>query len=317
MRISPFIFVFIFLLIGSAGIAQQETNKDIFSIAEANLIKLSNTFIRDSILANRLEANIQFKEELQAILAQDNSFQYPFEKMEAVSILYPKDSIFRIFTWQVFINDNEYQYGGLIQLNNEKNELFELEDHSAELPPYDIEYEQMSPENWYGALYYNLHEYDSKEGKKYLLFGFDGYQFFHKRKIAEVLYFDESGQPVFGAPAFSKAAEGYDASTKNRLYLEYSADVSIRLNYDAELNILIHNHLVSMKGQYRGQGTTNVPDGSYVGYQLEDGIWQYVEKVFNAISEEPPRPAPILEGNKKDIFGNAKGTKYKKAKKNK
>ncbi len=317
MRTCHLIFVFFLLLTGYTGIAQEAAKSDSLSTLETGLVKLSNTIIQDTILSNRTKANAQFKQQLKEALSQNNSFQYPFEKIETVSILYPSDSIFRIFTWQIFIHDNEYRYGGLIQMNNEKKELFELKDHSDILPIYDIEYEQLTPESWYGAVYYNLQEYDSPTGKKYLLFGFDGYRFFHKRKIADILYFDEKGQPVFGAPAFYKTVEGYEASIKNRLYLEYSADVSIRLNYDPNLDIIIYNHLVPVKGQYKGQGTANIPDGSYMGYKLEAGVWQYVEKVFDQVSEEPPRPAPILEGSKKDLFGNARGTKYKKVKKSK
>ena len=149
-------------------------------------------------------------------------------------------------------------------------------------------------------------------------FGYDGFEFFHKRKIAEILTFDEDGVPVFGAPLFSKEIEGYPPSSKNRLYLEYDASIAVRLNYDEKMNIIIHDHLVQMRGQYKGQGMVNVPDGSYEGYFYENGVWNYKEKIFDLVSEEPPREADKEENLRKerlDIFGGKK-QRIKKKKKN-
>ena len=271
---------------------------------EATLIQLSKQFLKDSIKENRIKAAQSFSTTLEEVIAQENSFQYPFSELETISILYPADSTFRIFTWQIYVDKNDYRYGGLIQLNNPKNQYFVLTDQSAEIQPYDMEYEVLSSEDWYGAIYFNLKGFDTPTGKQYLLFGFDGYEFFNKRKVAEVLYFDESGQPTFGAPTFAKVAEGYEASTKNRLYLEYSAEVAARLNYDSNMDMIIMDNLISMRSPYRGVGNVNIPDGSYEGYQLKDGVWVYLEKVFHTVSEEPPAPRRVFDDkNPKDLFG--------------
>jgi len=290
-------------LFGNLLMAQDAIN---FSSSESTLVQLSQDFLKDSIPQNRIKAARAFKEELKATLANDNSFQHPFFDLETVSILYPADSTFRIFTWQLYVNKNDYRYGGIVQMNNEKNEVFVLQDQSAEIATYDLEYDVLGKDDWYGAIYFNLEEYDSKDGKKYLLFGFDGFEFFNKRKVLEALYFDESGQPQFGAPAFAKTAEGYEASTKNRLYLEYSAEVAARLNYDPNLDMIILDNLISMKSPYRGGGNVNIPDGSYEGYKLNNGVWEYVEKVFHQVSVRPPAPRKVFNDKApKDIFGKA------------
>ncbi len=278
---------------------------EIFSTQEANLVALSTQFVKDSLRENRITAADQFCQALTTTLQQKGSFNYPFEAIKAVSIQYPADSTFRIFTWQLYVDKNDYRYGGIIQVNQPGNQLFSLNDQSAEIAPYDLEFDVLGPSDWYGAIYFNIQEYPTAEGNKYLLFGFDGYEFFSKRKIVEAFYFDESGQPVFGAPAFAKTAEGYEASTKNRLYLEYSAEVAARLNYDAQLEMIILDNLVSMRSPYKGAGNVNIPDGSYVGYQLKNGVWEYVEKVFNLVSEKPPAPRRVFNDNstQKDLFG--------------
>ncbi len=290
-------------LLGNLLFAQETTN---FSSAEATLVQLSQGFLKDSIAENRIKAATTFKEELKTTLASDNSFNHPFYDLETVSILYPTDSTFRIFTWQLYVDKNDYRYGGIVQMNNEKNDLFVLQDESTAIATYDLEYDVLGANDWYGAIYFNLKEYDSKEGKKYLLFGFDGFEFFNKRKVVEALYFDESGQPQFGAPAFAKTAEGYEASTKNRLYIEYSAEVAARLNYDPNLEMVILDNMVSMKSPYKGVGNVNIPDGSYEGYQLNNGVWEYVEKVFHQVSARPPAPRRVFNDKApKDIFGKA------------
>ena len=68
-----------------------------------------------------------------------------------------------------------------------------------------------------------------------------------------------------------------------------------------------------MRGQYKGQGMVNVPDGSYEGYFYENGVWNYKEKIFDLISEVPPREEDKEENKDKlDLFGKKKRGKKKK-----
>jgi len=298
------------LSVGFSTIEAQEKTEFSFPQAAERLALLSESILKDSLLVDRQAAYVAFDSLLIHTLEQPNSFDYPFEEVQAVSIQVPLDNSFRIFTWQLFVDNNTYKYGGLIQKNTPTAALYPLNDQSAELPIYDIEYATLHPEDWYGAIYFNIQAFDSLE-QKYLLFGYDGFEFFHKRKVAEVLSFDEDGTPVFGAPVFSKAAEGYPATTKNRLYLEYDASIAVRLNYDESLGVLIHDHLVQMRGQYRGQGMVNVPDGSYEGYYYKNGLWNYKAKIFDLVSEEPPRPEPVLGTTKRTLFGKSVDKKNK------
>ena len=297
-------FLVLILLTFSVLYSSQAQNQLDLAAKEEKLVQLANQFLQDSIKENRITAATSFSEMLAKSLQEKESFHYPFQNLEAVSILYPADSTFRIFTWQLYIDKNDYRYGGLIQVNNAENKLFSLTDLSKEVATYDIEYDVLSPEDWYGAIYFNIQDYDTKDGKKYLLFGFDGYQFFNKRKVVEAFYFDESGLPVFGAPSFAKTAEGYEASTKNRLYLEYSSEVAARLNYDPNLEMIILDNLVSMRSPYKSAGNVNIPDGSYIGYKLNNGVWEHIDKVFNLVSEKPPAPRRVFNENntQKDIF---------------
>jgi hypothetical protein len=85
---------------------------------------------------------------------------------------------------------------------------------------------------------------------------------------------------------------------KKRLILEYSAEASVRLNYDEALGIIIHDHLTTINGKY-DEGPVNVGDGSYEGFKItKDGL-EYIPKVFDFVSETPPRPFPVLDTERK------------------
>lgn len=269
---------------------------------EDTLALLAYAIVNDSLPEHRFGTCREFIPRLVGALKTKNSFEYPFDRLKSISIQYPQDSSFRIFTWQLYVDVDDYRYYGAIQLNTPDLQLFPLIDRSYEMEA-NLEEKQMSPEQWYGIVYYNIVQRGTGADKHYLLFGFDGYSFFRKRKLIEVLTFKD-GKPVFGAPVFETPKS--DKAAPLRILKEYSAEASVRMNYDPLLEMVIFDHLITMNGPY-GEGPVNYPDGSYEGYKWEDGQWRYVEKVFNQIQDEAPRPFPVLDNQQKDIFGKDKG----------
>jgi hypothetical protein len=237
-------------------------------------------------------------------LKTENSFRYPFERLSSVSILTPPDSSFRIFTWQLFVDDSTYRHYGAIQMNQRELKLFPLIDRRFELGPMPTR-EALPPNRWYGAVYYNLRPFDTRQGRMYLLFGLDGHHFFEKRKVMDVLSFDAKGEPVLGAPVFERNGQ----RGEYRLILEYSADAKVKLNWDDYYKMVLFDHLIPWPSPHSG-GITHVPDGSYDGFKYEKGRWVFVERVFRDIQEEAPRPYPVLdEKNRRDLLGRPPKTK--------
>ncbi len=301
-----FFYFLLFSLIFNLDLTAQDeslSRENYLAIAsvEDSLEQLANTIVNDSIKANRIAAVEVFKATLATTLNKPYSFQFPFKGLKSVSIQYPADSSFRIFTLQLFINDNEYKYFGAIQKNSRELQLVDLQDASGEIddPNYDI----VDPEEWYGALYYKIEQFKGP-GKKthYLLFGYNGFSFFQKRKVLDVLTFDDKGAPTFGASVFTKHEDDKHPDGRKRLILEYTAEAAVRIQYDPAMNMIIHDHLIPMRARY---GETYIPDGSYIGYKLEKGIWRKIDKIWHQVSEEAPRDMPILSGRSgKDLFGN-------------
>ena len=135
------------------------------------------------------------------------------------------------------------------------------------------------------------------------MFGFDGFSFFEKRKVLDVLTFRENGDPLFGASVFNRP------TPEKRLILQYSAEAPIRLNWDEQYQMILYDHLIPIPSPF-GRGLTMVPDGSYEGFKIEKGKLVYVEKVFNDINLEVPEPEPVLEGrSNRDILGRERKKK--------
>ncbi|MBI5916661.1 MAG: hypothetical protein HY842_14890 [Bacteroidetes bacterium] len=282
-------------------------------IDEANLAKLKEyedtlalcafLVVNDSLPEERFGTCKKLITSLVLALKTENSFNYPFERLKSVSILYPPDSTFRVFTWQLYVDVDDYRYYGAIQMNTPELKLFPLIDRSSEVE--SEEYDILTNEKWYGSVYYNLRQFETPEGNKYLLFGYDGYTLFNKRKVVDVLSFQQE-KPVFGAPVFVQTDSLGTETVRNRLMKEFSAEASFKLNYDETWGLIIFDHLTAMGGSY-GQGLAMVPDGTYEGYKLENGRWHWVEEFWTEVMEEAPRPEPVLDNRDgKDVFGKEK-----------
>ena len=298
-----FLLFCLFFSASLSAFAQKEKPTPLtdIEILEDTLAVLSFAMVNDSTPVKRYASCQKFIKTLVQSLKHENSFDYPFERVKAVSIQYAPDSTFRIFSWQLYVDINEYHYYGTIQMNQPELKLYPLVDRSEEVedPYMDI----LENKNWYGNLIYNIKSFDTDEGKRYLLFGFDGYRFFTKRKIIDVLAFNDD-KAILGAPIF----EAEDSTIVNRFVLEYGADARVKMNWHEELDMPVFDHLVEMASPYKGQGNMYIPDGDLDGLKYEDGIWKYQRRVYDTIIDEAPRPEPVLNATERkdriDLFGN-------------
>ncbi|PHI20066.1 hypothetical protein CEQ90_10045 [Lewinellaceae bacterium SD302] len=307
---------FLFITICTVGSLSSQSGqlteeaREKIAIAEDTLSVFAYTVLHDSLETNRYAACREMIPLLVKTLKNENSFRYPFERLSSISIQYPADSSFRIFTWQLFISKDEYKYYGAIQMNSPDLKLYPLIDRSAAISPVELEGREMPHDNWYGNVVYDIQSVEHKTGDYYLLFGMDTYESYRRRKLIDVLSFNEvSGKPSFGKPVFVEEAtyEGGYPTVRMRLVQEYSAASYATLKYDPELELIMQENLITVSGSY-GEGPVNVPDGSYVGYELgKDGRWHSVKKVYNHVYDEAPRtPRADDDGNKRDLLGRRK-----------
>lgn len=269
------------------GQTEAELKKELFFYGDVMLNALE--------YENRSFAGDKFYDSFKLFLDNHNAFELSQGDIKTVSILSDEEELFKLMTWQVRHLENAakcfgfvvYPDGSYVELMNTNNNL------------YDIEYEALNADNWYGALYYNLLKLTPH---KYVVFGYKQIDRFRSAKILDVM-FVKDGQVTFGEEIFEDK-EDLDTYL-NRVVLDYSSDAAVNLNYNPGLEMIIHDHLIQRMGQLEGQGPVNVPDGTYEGYVFEDDKWKYKEKVYSHSYGEnnAPRPKPVLDKKKKSIFG--------------
>lgn len=275
----------------------KNTDFDKISALEDSIKVLSKIAVTDTLASSRLSAQEKLLPLVRQALSISNSFNYAFDKIENISIQYSPDKEFRIFTWQLMITENKYKYFGFIQLNRAKSTIYELKDFSKDIQKPENQF--LSSEKWFGALYYNIKEFKTKEGMKYLLFGYNAHDTIEKIKVCDVLSI-KSGQPRFGFPVFEFEQRGIKKK-QNRLVLFHSVEATIRLNYDEGMNMIVHDHLTEIGYKNNQVPFVMVPDGTYEAFELSKGIWQHVDKLENRVMDEAPTPKPILGGKAKVV----------------
>ncbi len=285
--------------ISKADLKVLETKEDSLKLLAEKIIQGVNPI-------DRLNADSAFTKILVRALKTKNSFNYPFDSLFAISKLYAPDSSFRIYSWQMVINENVVRQHGAIQMKTADGslKLFPLIDKS------DITSNMADTIannfGWMGAVYYKIIQTKNQGTSYYTLLGYDENNIRSNKKIIEVLTF-KNAEPIFGGRQFS-IVSGFGYNNKMaRFIMEYKKQASPRLTYDQDLNMIIFEHLVSESNQPNKKWTL-IGDGDYEGFKWLDGKWVYVNKVFNEVTAEgkAPMPAPL-----RDASGKLDETKLK------
>src|SRR6188768_1629319 len=140
-------------------VSAQPISKDnllILQQKEDSLKKYSLKLIQGITAEDSFNADSVFTKMFVRALVTRHSFYYTFDSLVTISKLYAPDSSFRIFTWQMVINDNIVRQHGAIQMKTADGnlKLYPLIDKS------DITINQADTfsnnRGWIGAVYYKI-----------------------------------------------------------------------------------------------------------------------------------------------------------------
>jgi len=283
------------------------------SLTAQEELQSSDQLIKDikfysDIVANAMdyEHKIRANDKLVTLIdeAIASKVDIDFDQIQFIPEVSPADNSFSIISWPVRTGIDTHLYQGYIF---KEDKVIKLSDQAADLID-NYDYMIGDKDNWFGQLYYHIEPFQSKGETKYVLFGRNSHTRYENIKIADIFYFDENNLPVFGEQLFAKDMSDL-RDAKNRIFLRYSDDAPINLNYNPGMGMIVYDHLIPRMGQIAGQGIILTGDGSYEGYALNEGLWLHKEKLFDHIYEDAPRPTPVLDGgreaktNKKDLFG--------------
>lgn len=262
---------------------------------EDSLKTLSLQIIQGRTDAERFAADSQFTKIFVRALKIKNSFYYPFDSLLTISKLEPDDSSFRIFTWQMVVNDNVTRQHGAIQMKTADGslKLFPLIDKSDVTK--NVEDTIGNNFGWMGAVYYKIIEKHAFSNNFYTLLGYDENNINSNKKVIEILTFKD-GQPIFGGSYFSFQDNSIIKESRARYIMEYKKNASPRLTYDPDQDMIIYEHLISESGEPQKK-YTYIPDGDYEGLKWIDGKWVHIQKVFTQKTPEgqEPLPQPVLD----------------------
>jgi len=314
----------LFFFIQHASFAQRINAADqkLLRQKEDSLKSYAQKILTGINLSDRLKADSMFTKILVRALKTPNSFYYSFDSLQTISMLYPPDSSFKIFTWQMMVNENLVRQHGAIQMRSFDGtlKLFPLIDKSD----VTVRVADTIGNNlgWIGAIYYKIIQKKSMNQNYYTLLGFDENNIRSDKKIIEVLTF-VNDEPMFGGRYFSFEDDKVFKSSVSRYVMEFKKDAGPRLNYDPDLDMIIAEHLISEDGQPQKKWTY-IGDGDYEGFKWLGGKWVHIEKIFNyttPLGKEPvPQPLQDNKGNlleDKNVIPNTDTLKTKPAPKKK
>jgi hypothetical protein len=273
MKKSLVLFVLIIGICSSSLKAQLNAADSLFFQAyEDTLNAYSDSLFNSSSEPNRIFASQAIAKNLTKALKRENSFQYGFPNLKAISVLQAQDQTFKIFTYQLIRKNNTYKYFGAVQMNSPTLQLIPLIDKS-DMMDDDVSTLLADNNNWLGALYYNIHKVKVGDQDYYTIFGYDGNNALSTKKIIDVLWFASDGSIKFGAPLFDVK----EKELKYRFIIEYRKEVAAGANYSDEMKKIIFDHLIPEDPAAEGQYFTYVPDGSYDGFEWKKDRWVFFE----------------------------------------
>lgn len=251
----------------------QDVKPNPFATAENTLKVLGDSITKGSTDFVRRGAVAEFNARFFDLLANPETYNYPFDSIKTISKLKSPDGKMRIYTWILpSRSDGTYKYYGVVQrLNAKTKEVKLIGLIDVQTPVEEAEMAELKAENWFGTVYYEIIEKKVGKSTYYFLLGWHGNNRSTTMKVIDVIYFDFWDNLTFGAPLFMDESK----KIKNRLIFEYSAEVVMSLKYEKKKKQIVFDHLSpsspSLKGQYQHYG----PDFTYDGLYFKKGIWNY------------------------------------------
>ena len=250
----------IYLLLTCQSVAYSQVSKLNINQWQDSLAHLGKAVFSDLSEPQRIEKNFTFVKTLVSALKEKNSFAFEFDQLTMISIVNSPDQKFRIFSWNVPLNDGSFLYYGAIQFHTADGtlKLIPLLDKTFEIEHVDKDI--TSPQKWFGAQYYEMVKLSENS---YALLGWKGHHQDYSIKVIEILNILDSGVLQFGKNVFT------DNAKISRKIFQYTAQASMYLHYNEELKRIEFDHLVPADPKLIGNYKYYGPDLTFDSYEIE------------------------------------------------
>ena len=268
------IFVTVIMLLVSLTLLSQENEKYLEIVqAERQLKAMFDELYQVEVTGTKMDLFHAIDSLFYKALQLPGSFDHRWGSLDMIGKLISDDGQVKVFSWVYMVSRDEYHYIVFIQLQGRRgeSEIFRMipgdtENMMSEDYPQSID-------NWHGKVYYSILTNDYKRKTFYTLLGADFKDTKTSAKTIEVLTI-KRGEPIFRDDQFLDGG-----TVRNRIVLEYSAELTISVQFNKRLGMIVFDHIVPLHPLYHGNYQFYGPDGSYNGYRFTDGIWVLEENV--------------------------------------
>jgi hypothetical protein len=287
-----YVLILLFALSYTAHAQIKDTlSRDTLNDLQIRMMGLGEHMILSESENERLVSGYHFIKHMNYALRVNGSYQFKFDSLKSISIIYSPDNVFRIITWNLVLNEGRFHYYGIIQYNPDYTR--KLKDTTNLRPFYPLIDRSEKFTNvldttvdnnfWWGATYYKIIPVKYKKQTYYTLIGWNGHTAISNKKVVESLYFEQN-KPVFGAPIFDLQ---YTKPIK-RMVFEYANKASMTLRYEEKKGYLIYESVVPTRPQDQGHPETYLPDGSYdyLIFNKKKGIWEKQKDILQNFNME-------------------------------
>lgn len=241
--------------------------------------------------------NISLYAKVKQALSKPNILTYPFDRLTSMSTLKSPDGAFRLFNWNIESDQLTHKHYCLMVKkgkSNQPNTIIEFKEDKITIPPNPRI--TLTPNKWYGALYYKI--IPIKKGAKmlYTIMGFSGNSRSSNKKVLDVFWFKGSNLRL-GYPLFEESHES--KRLLRRVFFEYSEKASMSLKFIPDIGKIVFSHLMPETKNLKGMYEYYIPDLTFDAYYWRGGVWKYQKdiQVGNRLEKKTKHYYVDAEGN--------------------
>jgi hypothetical protein len=221
----------------------------------------------------KLQFSRQLWKRMALLLGHAPLFDHDFSGYEKISTLLSPDGVVKIITWNIAFENGTNAFVGGIAVQHDGNiQVYDFIDKYTSIN--NPEQASLSPERWYGAVYYDLIETNYRRKSYYTLLGYNPNNSFTKIRVIEVLSIDSRGEPDFGNAILEQGGRLH-----RRKIFEYSERVSMMLRYASGQNMIVMDNLAPTDPFFENNYNYYGPDFTHNGFKFEKGKWVYYSDI--------------------------------------
>jgi len=288
-----------FLISSNSGYAGKTSPDSTLCQTEQELARWFSEALEQPFDSLTLEAGEHFFEQFRRLLENPDAFSHPFDSLKLITDLVTPDESSRIFTWNLPLKSGSYRYYGIMVIKDGSTstvKVIGLNDCSEQIeqPEETI----LSPENWFGAIYYQIISQKMPSGDiTYTLLGWHGDNRLLSSRVIEVVTISPDLSIRFGANVFCD----YKDDPVTRVIFRYSSRASMLLRYEEQQVVLsktwdpksrsfrtksqktfliVCDRLSPPDPQLEGQYEYYMPAGDLMdGFLFREGCWYFMKDI--------------------------------------